>query len=115
MAATSPQVMFCGAYREPVSQRQVDPGQDTKSTVDTDFLWETGQHQWADRRTLLPSIPSFPQYQACLGRRVSNRMKLYVALAFRARAFQSLPSRQNLLRDVPNPSIRHIDPIATDF
>ena len=38
MAATSPQVVFCGAYREPVSQRQVDPGQDPKSTVDTDFF-----------------------------------------------------------------------------
>ena len=60
MAATSPQVVFCGAYRQPVSQRQVDPGQDPKSTVDTDFLFETGQHRWADRQTLLPSIPSFP-------------------------------------------------------
>ena len=115
MAATSPQVVFCGAYRQPVSQRQVDPGQDPKSTVDTDFLWETGQHQWADRRTLLPSIPSFPQDQACLWLRDSKRMKLCVALAFRARVFQFLPSRHNLLRDVPNPSIRHIDPIATDF
>lgn len=93
MAATSPQVVCGGAYRQPVSQRQVDPGQDPKSTMDTDFLCETGQHWWADSQILLPNIPSFLQHQACPLLRDSKRMKLYVALAFRARVFQFLPSR----------------------
>ena len=81
-----------------LSDRSIRSG--SEITVDTDFLWETGQHQWADRRTLLPSIPSFPIISRVSGFDIQTNETCVAH--FPVKSFSSA-ILNNLLRDVPNP------------